>query len=70
MFSDYNRIILMEDAMDCLISFTDFLYAFQVQFCYDGRTVEHKSLNKDPLIKETRLYFPIHVHDNNDKKLF
>lgn len=31
-----SRIILMDDAMDCLISFTDFLYAFQVQFCYDG----------------------------------
>ena len=24
--------------MECLISFSDFLYAFQVQFCYDGMT--------------------------------
>ncbi|XP_064635383.1 centriolar satellite-associated tubulin polyglutamylase complex regulator 1-like isoform X2 [Lineus longissimus] len=29
------RIILMEDAQDCLISFADFLYAFQIQFYYD-----------------------------------
>ncbi|XP_023932695.1 UPF0705 protein C11orf49 homolog isoform X3 [Lingula anatina] len=29
------RIILMDDALDCLISFTDFLYAFQVQFYYE-----------------------------------
>ncbi len=26
----------MDDAMDCLISVPDFLYAFQVQFCFDG----------------------------------
>ena len=26
----------MEDAMDCLMSFPDFLYAFQTQFFYDG----------------------------------
>ena len=32
-----SRIILMEDAMDCLISFTDFLLAFQAQFYYDGQ---------------------------------
>ena len=31
-----HRIILLEDAMDCLISFTDFLYAFQIQFYYEG----------------------------------
>ncbi|XP_032240720.2 centriolar satellite-associated tubulin polyglutamylase complex regulator 1 [Nematostella vectensis] len=29
------RIILMDDAMDCLISFADFLYAFQIQFYYE-----------------------------------
>ncbi|OCT83714.1 UPF0705 protein C11orf49 homolog [Xenopus laevis] len=28
------RIVLMDDAMDCLMSFSDFLYAFQVQFYY------------------------------------
>uniref|UniRef100_H3BHX0 Centriolar satellite-associated tubulin polyglutamylase complex regulator 1 n=1 Tax=Latimeria chalumnae TaxID=7897 RepID=H3BHX0_LATCH len=28
------RIVLMDDAMDCLMSFADFLYAFQVQFYY------------------------------------
>ena len=26
----------MDDAMDCLMSFTDFLYAFQIQFYYEG----------------------------------
>lgn len=29
------KIILMDDAMDCLISFSDFLFAFQIQFCYE-----------------------------------
>jgi len=29
------RIILMEDAIDCLMSFPDFLYAFQTQFFYE-----------------------------------
>jgi len=30
------RIILMDDAIsDCLMAFQDFLYAFQVQFCYN-----------------------------------
>lgn len=31
------RIILMEDAIDCLMSFPDFLYAFQTQFFYEGK---------------------------------
>ena len=29
------RIILTDDVMDCLVSFPDFLYAFQVQFVYE-----------------------------------
>ncbi|VDI13220.1 Hypothetical predicted protein [Mytilus galloprovincialis] len=29
------RIILLDDAMDCLISFSDFIYAFQIQFYYE-----------------------------------
>lgn len=29
------RIILLDDALDCLISFSDFIYAFQVQFYYE-----------------------------------
>ncbi|KAK3101796.1 hypothetical protein FSP39_006432 [Pinctada imbricata] len=29
------RIILMDDALDCLISFSDFIYAFQVQFYFE-----------------------------------
>ncbi|KAL8601950.1 hypothetical protein ACOMHN_008442 [Nucella lapillus] len=28
------RIVLIDDALDCLISFSDFIYAFQVQFYY------------------------------------
>ncbi|XP_068672367.1 centriolar satellite-associated tubulin polyglutamylase complex regulator 1-like isoform X2 [Montipora foliosa] len=36
------RIILMEDAIDCLMSFADFLYAFQTQFFYEGPP-QHKS---------------------------
>lgn len=29
----------MDDAMDCLMSFSDFLFAFQIQFYYSGRNV-------------------------------
>ncbi|XP_026220732.1 UPF0705 protein C11orf49 homolog isoform X2 [Anabas testudineus] len=29
-----TRIVLMEDAIDCLMSFSDFLFAFQLQFYY------------------------------------
>ncbi|XP_053305387.1 centriolar satellite-associated tubulin polyglutamylase complex regulator 1 isoform X2 [Spea bombifrons] len=28
------RIVLMDDAMDCLMSFSDFIYAFQIQFFF------------------------------------
>ncbi|NXO00308.1 CK049 protein, partial [Rhinopomastus cyanomelas] len=28
------RIVLMDDAVDCLMSFSDFLFAFQIQFYY------------------------------------
>jgi len=31
------RIVLMDDALDCLMSFSDFLYAFQIQFYYEGK---------------------------------
>lgn len=27
----------MDDAMDCLMSFSDFLFAFQIQFYYSGK---------------------------------
>ncbi|EAW67971.1 chromosome 11 open reading frame 49, isoform CRA_c [Homo sapiens] len=30
----YVSIVLMDDAMDCLMSFSDFLFAFQIQFYY------------------------------------
>lgn len=29
----------MDDAMDCLMSFSDFLFAFQIQFYYSGENV-------------------------------
>lgn len=29
----------MDDAMDCLMSFSDFLFAFQIQFYYSGEKV-------------------------------
>ncbi|XP_063294837.1 centriolar satellite-associated tubulin polyglutamylase complex regulator 1 isoform X1 [Pelobates fuscus] len=29
-----SRIVLMDDAMDCLMSFSDFIYACQIQFYY------------------------------------
>nr|KAG5698638.1 hypothetical protein BaRGS_003152 [Batillaria attramentaria] len=31
----HKRIVLIDDALDCLISFSDFIYAFQVQFYYE-----------------------------------
>ena len=31
------RIVLIDDAHDCLISFTDFLYSFQIQLYYQVR---------------------------------
>merc|ERR1711944_106300 len=44
----------MDDAMDCLISFTDFLFAFQAQFYYEeflsGCADVYKSLQEDPHI--------------------
>jgi len=35
MFSFYRRIVLIDDATDCL-SFSDFIYSFQIQFYYEG----------------------------------
>lgn len=29
----------MDDAMDCLMSFSDFLFAFQIQFYYSGESL-------------------------------
>lgn len=30
------KIVLIDDAHDCLIPFTDFLYSFQIQLYYQG----------------------------------
>ena len=38
------RIVLMDDALDCLMAFVDFLYAFQLQFYYE----EYISMCKEP----------------------
>ena len=40
----FFRIILMEDAIDCLMSFPDFLYAFQTQFFYEGKEDETEKI--------------------------
>ncbi|XP_064432587.1 centriolar satellite-associated tubulin polyglutamylase complex regulator 1 isoform X1 [Mirounga angustirostris] len=34
LFHAFGKIVLMDDAMDCLMSFSDFLFAFQIQFYY------------------------------------
>ena len=44
----FFRIVLMDDALDCLMSFVDFLFAFQAQFVYDG-TIS-KALQRRTLI--------------------
>lgn len=35
MVQNAARIVLMDDAMDCLMCFSDFLYSFQVQFYFE-----------------------------------
>ncbi|BFZ05315.1 hypothetical protein BsWGS_08354 [Bradybaena similaris] len=35
MVQNIARIVLIDDALDCLISFSDFIYAFQVQFYFE-----------------------------------
>ncbi|XP_065148437.1 centriolar satellite-associated tubulin polyglutamylase complex regulator 1 [Paramisgurnus dabryanus] len=35
MIQNTARIVLMDDAMDCLMSFSDFIYSFQIQFYYE-----------------------------------
>ncbi|XP_055279963.1 centriolar satellite-associated tubulin polyglutamylase complex regulator 1 isoform X3 [Moschus berezovskii] len=37
------RIVLMDDAMDCLMSFSDFLFAFQIQFYYSGSSSKQRA---------------------------
>ena len=39
----------MEDAMDCLMSFPDFLYAFQTQFFYEGKLANFAVCNNRPV---------------------
>lgn len=35
MVQNTARIVLMDDAMDCLMSFSDFIYSFQIQLYYE-----------------------------------
>ncbi|XP_056595351.1 centriolar satellite-associated tubulin polyglutamylase complex regulator 1 [Triplophysa dalaica] len=35
MVQNTARIVLMDDAIDCLMSFSDFIYSFQIQFYYE-----------------------------------
>lgn len=46
------RIVLMDDALDCLMSFTDFLLAFQLQFYYQGTVLIHPSCSISTSINE------------------
>ncbi|XP_014107442.1 PREDICTED: UPF0705 protein C11orf49 homolog isoform X1 [Pseudopodoces humilis] len=43
------RIVLMDDAMDCLMSFSDFLFAFQIQFYYSEFLESVASIYQDLL---------------------
>ncbi|XP_056138141.1 centriolar satellite-associated tubulin polyglutamylase complex regulator 1 isoform X2 [Lampris incognitus] len=43
------RIILMDDAIDCLMSFSDFVYAFQLQFYYQEFLVSVQAIYQDLL---------------------
>ncbi|KAK2157422.1 hypothetical protein LSH36_192g04037 [Paralvinella palmiformis] len=56
------RIILMDDAMDCHISFSDFLYAFQVQSCFDeflSKCAEiYKELQNNPQVSPDTVVVP------------
>jgi len=36
------RIVLVDDSLDCLISFTDFVYALQLQLYYAGASCLYK----------------------------
>lgn len=49
-----SRIVLVDDAIDCLMSFSDFLYAFQLQFYFQGT------------IKSTVLYWLLGLWENNN----
>ncbi|OCT81986.1 hypothetical protein XELAEV_18024494mg [Xenopus laevis] len=43
-------IVLMDDAMDCLMSFSDFLYAFQIQFYSSGALPDKADLLVDEVL--------------------
>ena len=40
------RIVLMDDAIDCLMSFSDFLYALQLQLYYQGTAAYYSCVYK------------------------
>lgn len=52
------RIVLMDDAMDCLMSFSDFLFAFQIQFYYSGKYWEAAGFTLWHIITALQLFYP------------
>ncbi|XP_059150662.1 centriolar satellite-associated tubulin polyglutamylase complex regulator 1-like isoform X3 [Physella acuta] len=68
------RIVLIDDALDCLISFSDFIFAFQVQFYYEEfleKTFELYQAQlqamhspRDPVIVPTSGESEVRVHQN------
>ena len=47
--------------MDCLISFSDFLYAFQAQFYYEGKNSKLKLLTENIIIS-IKYHFGKFIH--------
>lgn len=46
----------MEDAMDCPMSLSDFIYAFQIQFYYEGKyLISHLSQMTKPRTNRPKL---------------
>lgn len=69
------RIVLIDDALDCLISFSDFIYALQVQFYYEEfldkcgelyQSLQQSSHSpRDPVIVPTSNGQNAGIHQNN-----
>ncbi|KAL5006675.1 hypothetical protein ScPMuIL_015481 [Solemya velum] len=69
------KIILLDDALDCLISFSDFVYAFQVQFYYEEfldkcsdmyqSLLQSQRSPRDPVVVPTSGSDDTRIHLNN-----
>ncbi|XP_064602374.1 centriolar satellite-associated tubulin polyglutamylase complex regulator 1-like isoform X2 [Liolophura sinensis] len=66
------RIVLMDDALDCLIGFSDFLYAFQAQFYYEEflnkATEIYKSLQQSQSSPRETVVVPSSTDDQPNVK--